>query len=433
MGPLHRFASQSRIGAVENRSHFCTLEGKIAVFRQLLIENRSRLVCAAQTAGRWRVSLRRSLSHAVVVAVVVLSGLATVGPVAAQERTTVGGYGELHYTNRTRSGTPGEVNVKRFVLYLAHTFDERITFRSELEVEDAKIEGGEEGGEVALEQAYVDYRTSPALTVRAGLVLVPIGIINETHEPPTFNGVARPPLEQDLLPTTWREIGIGAVGAIPGGAGLNYRVYLVNGLRADGFAAARGIRGGRQEGKEASFANPSVTGRLEWVRPGLRIGGAFWYGGSTNGAPELKDGTFANPVFVLAGDARYDAGPFSARAVLTTVSIGGAGRINATYDQGVGSRLTGGYLEVAYNLLAPLAAASVHDLTPFLRHERYDTQDGVSRGLSADPALARRITTLGMTWKPAYNVAFKADYQVRRNRGGVGEDEVLSLGVGYAF
>ena len=377
--------------------------------------------------------LHRSLSHAVVVALVVLSGLATAGPVAAQERTTVGGYGELHYTNPTGSGTPGEANVKRFVLYLAHTFDERITFRSELEVEDAKIEGGEEGGEVALEQAFLDYRVSPALTVRTGLVLVPIGIINETHEPPTFNGVARPALEQDLLPTTWREIGIGAVGAIPGGAGLNYRVYLMNGLRADGFAAAGGIRGGRQGGKKASFANPSVTGRLEWVRPGLRIGGAFWYGGSANQAPKLGDGTFTNPVFVLAGDVRYDAGPFSARTVLTTMSISGAGRINATYDRGVGSRLTGGYLEVAYNLLAPLAPASAHDLTPFVRHERYDTQDGVPRGLTADPTFARRITTLGMTWKPVFNVAFKADYQVRRNRGGVGEDEVLSFGVGYAF
>ena len=208
------------------------------------------------------------------VAAVVLSGLATGGPVAAQERTTIGGYGELHYTNPTGSATPGEVNVKRFVLYLAHTFDERITFRSELEVEDAKIEGGEDGGEVALEQAYLDYRASPALTVRAGLVLVPIGIINETHEPPTFNGVARPALEQDLLPTTWREIGIGAVGAIPGGAGLNYRVYLTNGLRADGFAGARGIRAGAREARRRALPTPPSP--VAWSGSGR---------GSGSGAP----------------------------------------------------------------------------------------------------------------------------------------------------
>src|SRR3989449_11751083 len=77
---------------------------------------------------------------------------------AAQEHTTVGGYGEVHYTNRTGPKTPPVVNLARFVVYLAHSFDERLAFRSELEVEDAKIEGGQAGGEVSLEQAYLDYR-----------------------------------------------------------------------------------------------------------------------------------------------------------------------------------------------------------------------------------------------------------------------------------
>src|SRR5215210_5411465 len=109
-----------------------------------------------------------------------------------EESTTIGGYGEVHYTNATGPDTPGEVNVKRFVVFLAHSFSERVAFRSELEVEDTKIEGGEAGGEVALEQLYLDYTLSPAATLRAGLVLPPIGILNETHEPPTFNGVERP-------------------------------------------------------------------------------------------------------------------------------------------------------------------------------------------------------------------------------------------------
>src|ERR671924_575736 len=85
---------------------------------------------------------------------------------AAQESTTLGGYGEVHYTNRSGRATPGEINLRRFVIYLAHTFDERLTFRSELEVEDAKVEGGSAGGEVALEQAFLDYRFSDRLTVR---------------------------------------------------------------------------------------------------------------------------------------------------------------------------------------------------------------------------------------------------------------------------
>ncbi len=350
-----------------------------------------------------------------------------------EERTTVGGYGEVHYLNPTGPGTPGEVNVRRFVVYLAHAFSERIAFRSELELEDTKIEGGEDGGEVALEQAYLDYTLSPAATIRAGLVLPPIGIINETHEPPTFNGVERPSFERNVIPSTWRDIGVGLVGAIPGSSGLNYRVFFLNGLVASGFTADAGIRGGRQEGKEASFANPSLTGRLEWARPGLRLGGSFWYGGSAAQDPLLGTGSFDNAVALVSADARYDVGPFMLRGVFANVSIADADAINAAYGGQVGSRIAGGYLEGAYDLLSTLAPRSTHRLNAFVRHERYNTQADVPDGITRDDALARRITTVGLSYKPVYNVVFKGDYQLRRNRAGAGEDEQLSLGVGYQF
>jgi len=161
----------------------------------------------------------RALARRALVAL--LASVATLRPgrAAAQERTTLGGYGEVHYANRTGPDTPGIVDLKRFVVYLAHAFNDQIAFRSELEVEDAKLEGAQPGGEVALEQAYLDYRLSDALTVRTGLVLPPVGIINETHEPPTFNGVDRPGFDHDVIPTTWREIGVGAVGRVPGAEG----------------------------------------------------------------------------------------------------------------------------------------------------------------------------------------------------------------------
>src|SRR5213593_4843995 len=276
----------------------------------------------------------------------------------AQERTTVGGYGEVHYTNPTGTKTPPVVNLARFVVYLAHSFDERLAFRSELEVEDAKIEGGTAGGEVALEQAYLDYRLTDWLTLRTGLVLAPIGIINETHEPPTFNGVDRPGFDHDVIPTTWREIGLGAVGTIPGGSGLGYRVYLVNGLRADGFSAVEGIREGRQEGRRASFANPSVTGRLEWARPGLKIGGSFWYGGTADTNTAVGTGTFAAPVTLLSADARFDLGALALRGVIANISIGDAEAVNTVFGQSIGSRIAGGYLEGAYDVLHLLAPAS---------------------------------------------------------------------------
>jgi hypothetical protein len=349
------------------------------------------------------------------------------------ETTTVGGYGEVHYLNFTGPDTPGEVTVKRFVVYLAHSFSERLAFRSELEVEDTKIEGGEPGGEVALEQVYLDYIVSPAFTLRAGLVLPPVGIVNETHEPPTFNGVERPAFDNDVIPTTWRDIGVGAVGTLPGSSGLSYRVYLLNGLKAEGFDAVSGIRGGRQEGKEASFANPSLTGRLEWARPGLKVGGSFWYGGSANQDPLLGSGTFDNAVTLVSADARYDVGPFMFRGVLANISVANAEAINAAFGGQVGSRIAGGYVEGAYNVLSTLAPASAQKLNAFLRYENYNTQAGVPAGVVQDESLARRITTFGLSYKPLYNVVFKGDYQLQRNKADVGEAELLSLGIGYQF
>src|SRR5256886_10101758 len=106
---------------------------------------------------------------------------------AAQERTTVGGYGEVHYTNPTGPKTPAVVNLARFVVYLAHSFDDRLAFRSELEVEDAKVEGGKPGGEVALEQAYLDYRLADWVTLRTGLGLPPVRVINQNPQAPNFH------------------------------------------------------------------------------------------------------------------------------------------------------------------------------------------------------------------------------------------------------
>lgn len=360
-------------------------------------------------------------------------GLWLAAAAAAQERTSVGGYGEVHYTNRSGPNTPAEVNVRRFIIYLAHAFTDRIAFRSELELEDTKVEGGTSGGEVALEQAYLDYRLSDQLTVRSGLILPPVGIINEVHEPPTFNGVDRPSFDRNVIPTTWREIGVGALGNVPGVSGVSYRIYLVNGLRADGFSATSGIRGGRQEGREASFANPSLTGRVEWARPGLKVGGSFWYGGTASGDSVLGTGSFSAPVILLSADARYDVGALMVRGVAANIELSDAQAITARYGAAVGRRIAGGYLEVAYNVLAQLASASSQKLNAFVRHERYDTQAEVPAGTPRDASLARRITTLGVSYKPTSNTIFKGDYQLLRNRARLAEVEVVSLGVGYQF
>jgi hypothetical protein len=209
----------------------------------------------------------------------------------------------------------------------------------------------------------------------------------------------------------------------------------VNGLKAEGFTAEQGIREGRQEGKEASFANPSLTGRIEWARPGLKLGGSFWYGGTANQDSALGTGAFAAPITLLSADARYDVGGFMFRGVVANISVSDAQAIDARYGGTVGSRIAGGYVEAAYNLLRALAPISSQRLNAFVRHERYDTQSDVPAGTTRDPQFARRITTFGLTYKPTWNTAFKGDYEVRRTAagGGLGEGETLRLGVGYQF
>jgi hypothetical protein len=245
--------------------------------------------------------------------------------------------------------------------------------------------------------------------------------------------VDRPAFDHDVIPTTWREIGVGIVGRLPVAEGLSYRLYLVNGLRAAGFSDAEGIRAGRQEGRQATFANPSLTGRLEWVRPGLRLGGSFWYGGTTGGDTLLGMGTFDAPIAVMSADARYDRGALALRAVAATISVSEAGAINARYGTAVGSRIAGGYAEVAYNVLQQLVPKTSQRLNAFVRHERYDTQAEVPAGTTRERRFARRITTLGLAYKPTWNTVFKGDYEVRRTAAGTGQGETLRLGVGYQF
>ncbi|MEA3245129.1 MAG: hypothetical protein U9Q74_03125 [Gemmatimonadota bacterium] len=349
----------------------------------------------------------------------------------AQEATTLGGYGEVHYQNKSGPNTPGEVNLARFVVFLSHTFNDRLAFRSELEVEDAKVAGGSPGGEVALEQAYIDYRLGSRATLRTGLVLVPVGIINETHEPTTFHGVARPAVDHDVIPATWRELGVGLTGTL--GAGLNYRLYLVNGLLASGFTASEGIRDGRQEGREATFANPSLTGRLEYARPGLKVGASFFSGGTAGGDSLVGTGWYDAPVTVLAADARYDNGPLALRGVVATASLPDAASINRVYGHDVGRRIAGGYVEAAYDLLSLAQHSGPERLIGFARYEHFDTQASVDRGVVRDADNARRHVTVGLSFLPIANVVFKGDLQFRRTDGPASSLQVASLGVGYWF
>lgn len=353
--------------------------------------------------------------------------------VNGQESTTIGGYGELHY-NLPDSSKRGTLDFHRFVVYIGHTFNESISFKSEIEIEHTKIEatgtGGAEGGEVAIEQAYIDWHFDPHIGMKAGILLLPIGIINQIHEPPTFNGVERPNVDQFIIPTTWREAGLGIYGLIA--EGINYQLYVVAGLHAVAFSGNEGIRGGRQEALESSTANPSVTGRLEYVPlPELKLGTSFFVGNTTDVNAQLGTGTLS----LISGDIRYTFHGFSLRAVGAFESLSDAESINMSMPApavgDIADQMYGFYFEGAYNLMPCFVQETEQSLNPFVRYEKYNTQAGVT-GFIANPVNNRNEITIGVTYKPTYNTAFKIDYQFLNNAASLNTKQ-LNVGIGYSF
>lgn len=354
---------------------------------------------------------------------------------------TLGGYGELHYNDVTYNAngeqTPGNLDFHRFILYAGYNFNDWITFRSELELEHTLLEaedGEAEGGEVALEQAYVDLRLQRELGIRAGLMLVPVGIVNPVHEPPTFNGVERPNVEKYLIPSTWRESGIGIFGSTE--SGLSYQAYVMAGLKPNEINGEEGIREARQGGFESSTANIALTGRLDY-RLGLNtsIGASYFFSTMSH---EIEDGsaeevsTLDGAAFnLIEGHAQYQKGRFEARGLLVYSVLNDVEDLNLAFGNNAGESQFGGYAELGYDILPFFAPTTEQQLKVFGRYESYDTQLSTVQ-IPENPEYGRMDYTFGLTYKPTSQVAFKADYQFFKSEGAK-DIQQLNLGVGYNF
>ncbi|MBE0643994.1 MAG: hypothetical protein IH600_07930 [Bacteroidetes bacterium] len=340
--------------------------------------------------------------------------------------TNIGGYGEIHYNEPEGSGK-GVLDFHRFVLYVNHQFDDWVSFTSELEVEHTFVGPEENSGELSLEQAFIELRPSDAIGVRAGILLVPVSLINAYHEPPTFHGVERPNYHRNLIPTTWREAGVGIFGSPV--HDLNYQVYVMSSLTAEGLSGSSGLRGARQKGILSSTADIAVTGRIEYLPLlGLSVGGSFFTGATTGGNASLGDGT----VTLLSGDVRYGIGNLALRGEAAMISIADADKLNAAFDKGVADNLNGWYIEAAYNILPHLTAETEQQMYLFGRYERYNTQAKVT-GFTANDAYDRTEITAGITYKPVPDVAFKIDYQLFDDARDADAKGQFNAGVGYAF
>jgi hypothetical protein len=345
-----------------------------------------------------------------------------------------GGYGEVH-ANFTEGTEKDKVDFHRLVLYMGYDFADWITFHSETELEHAFV--SDDDGEISVEQAYIDFLLTDDFNIRAGRILTPIGIINKKHEPPTFNGVERPSFSANIIPTTWSSDGVGIFGSL--NPSLTYEAYVVGGLDGSMFNSTSGIRKGRIK-ERPSLNEPAVTGRLDYYPisatqsdsdQSLRLGASGYFGGLDNGDEGTNPG-IDGEIGITSADFEYSIQKLDFRGVIAHINIDGARQIG----NNVAEEIFGWYLEGAYHYWPEewkVGKLAKSDATVFLRYEDYDTQHEMPSGIARNSAGDRTEWTFGTNFYLTPNLVVKADYQIRDDESRSGLDDLLNLGIGWAF
>ncbi len=322
------------------------------------------------------------------------------------QNTSIGGYGELHYNNLDVDGGSDkkEMDIHRFVLFIGHKFSDSVRFYSELEVEH-DIAGEGKPGEVELEQAFIEWSYADHQRLNAGVFLLPVGIMNETHEPDTFYGVERNSVEKNIIPATWWEGGVLFSGEIA--PGLNYDAGIHSGLYLDD---THKIRSGRQKVGKAKADDLAVTARIKYTGvAGLELAV------TVQQQSDLTQGTVTGEISatLIETHAVYQTGPFGVRALYATWNIDD--EINAIKDGA--DEQTGYYLEGSYKITPQLGV--------FLRASEWDNSAGASSSTETEQV------DIGLNYWLTDNVVFKIDYQDQDKESG--ENDGFNLGVGWSF
>ncbi len=328
------------------------------------------------------------------------------------------------------------MDIHRLVMLFAYRFNDRTQFVTEVEYEHVK--------EVYVEQAFLNYRINPWLNFRGGLLLIPMGIINEYHEPATYNGVERPNLDSKIVPSTWREIGAGFNGNVQN-LNLKYQLYVVNGFKSyDDGGILRGsdaFRKGRQKGAESILTHPNLSAKIDYYGvPGLKLGLSGYFGetqtslydgiAKDDSALEAKADSSVIGMNMVGLDGRYSIDGWVFRGQLNYASLSNTNQYNAFTGKDVGSELFGYYLEAGYDLLN--GQKTEQKLVPFVRYEKYNTHkavDGIEKNLAYD----RTDITAGIGWWLAQGAVLKADMQWFGNEATDDFETQLNLGIGIWF
>lgn len=358
----------------------------------------------------------------------------------------IGGYGEVHYNQLINKDfyNPGTLDAHRMVLFFGYNFSGRTQFISEIEIEYAK--------EVWVEQMFIQHKLNRFVNFRAGVLLVPMGIINEYHEPTTFNGVERPVIDNKIAPTTWREVGLGFQGNI-NPIFTRYQLYVVNGLNGfDGnnalFSGSKGIREGRQKASKAYLNKPAFSGKIEFF--GVRnfnLGlSAYWgksnsklYSGLSKDSLTLVQRADSSVVGIaMVGlDSRFNMAGFKVTGQLYYVSLSNTREYNVftitgTNVNDLGSEMLGYYIEVGYNVLRGFSDSN-QSLMPFIRYERYNTHQSVELPVIKNKGYSYNYITTGITYHLDKGVVLKADLQLFKSQAENKFSKTVNAGVGVNF
>lgn len=343
---------------------------------------------------------------------------------------SIGGYGEGHYKQvvSDKNGTKDEFDLYRFVLYTGYKFNDWIVFNAETEFEHAST--GEDG-EVSVEFLTLDFLLHPMANARAGLLLVPMGFVNEIHEPPFFHGNARPLVERTIIPATWRANGFGLFGELL--PGLEYRTYGITSLEAKDFRSS-GIRGGRQSGSSEIGEDFSWVARLDYSPlPGMLLGGSLLLGdqGQNEDYGGARPSVFMQ-MYELHAQVNLRGLEMRALGAVTQLDHARALSLDPDIDQTIADTMFGYYLEVAYDVLPLALPDTTHYLAPWFRYENFDTQNSVPAGLVRDDTQDRMAYEFGVDYKPIPQVVLKLDYRILDSDEGSQPDE-LRIGAGFVF
>nr|WP_295083785.1 hypothetical protein [uncultured Roseateles sp.] len=344
--------------------------------------------------------------------------------------TVISGYAEINY-NRPSNSKDAQADLRRVVLGYQHRFDEKTKVVTEIEVEHG-IASASDGGEVAIEQAYIEHQINPLFTLRGGLFLMPVGLLNENHEPPNFYGVERNFVETAIIPSTWREGGFQLASNLDNGLSLQAGISTGFNLNKWDAASSEGrespLGAIHQEMAQAKAHDLALFGAANWRGlPGLLLGASVFSGKATQRQTELESRISLWDVHARWTPGRWDLsavyakGTISNTAALNSSLVGGDNLIPASFD--------GWYAQAAYKLWEQ----GGYRLSPFARWEQVNTARSyadLGQGLTPTAAPTERIITVGANFRLTDGVVFKADLQrFRENK----DMDRFNLGVGWSF